>query len=95
MMKQEREALADRMAKPFLDDDGIPILSGDYIIFSFGIPPTTVLAIVSGEHDLQIECLSPPDVKPRRESLKNLMKWYQVWKAPKARVAAYLKDYAP
>lgn len=75
------------------DEDGTPIKSGDHITFTFGIPPICVLAVVSGEKDLQITCLDPPDVKPKRESLKNLMKWYQVWKAPKERVSAYLRTY--
>ena len=77
------------------DDDGIPIKSGDYITFSFGIPPVSVLAKVHGEdHDLGIVCLDPADVKPKRESLKNLMKYYQVWKAQKGRISAYERTFA-
>lgn len=76
------------------DEDGLEIRSGDYITFTFGIPPISVLCrVTSAGGPLQIECLDPPDVKPRRESLSNLMKWYQVWKAPKARVAAYNRKY--
>lgn len=78
------------------DEDGLPIKSGDYITFTFGIPPICVLARVTDTGgDMWIECLTPEDVKPKREKLSNLMKWYQVWKAPKARVSALLKSFAP
>ncbi len=76
------------------DEDGLPIKSGDHITFTFGIPPICVLArVTTTGGELWIECLSPPDVKPKRESLVRLMKWYQVWKASPQRVAAILRDY--
>lgn len=42
---------------------------------------------------MQVECLHPQDIKPKHESLANIMQWYQVWKAPKSRIAAYQRDY--
>ena len=76
------------------DEDGVPIRTGDHITFSFGIPPITVLCLVtSAGGPMQIECLEPADVKPKRESLANIMKWYQVWKAPKSRVDALKRNY--
>lgn len=76
------------------DEDGLPIRPGDYITFSFGIPPISVLCrVTSAGGPMQVECLDPPDVKPRREALASVMKWYQVWKAPKARIEAYNRDY--
>ena len=77
-------------AKILRDDDGIPLREGDYITFIFGIPPITVLAILTTkDEDLWIECLSPHDVTPKRERLSSLMKHYQVWKASQGRVAAH------
>lgn len=76
------------------DEDGVPIKDGDHITFTFGIPPICVLArLTTTGGDLWIECLSPPDVKPKREKLADLMRWYQVWKADPRRVAAALKDF--
>lgn len=77
------------------DEDGLPIKDGDHITFTFGIPPISVLARVQRKQggDLWIECLSPPDVKPKHERLSDLMRWYQVWKAAPARVAAFLRDF--
>jgi hypothetical protein len=76
------------------DEEGIPLKSGDYITFTFGIPPICVLARLSTTGGkLWIDCLTPDDVKPKRERLSDLMKWYQVWKAAPARVAAYNRDY--
>lgn len=76
------------------DEDGIPLKSGDYITFTFGIPPISVLARLSSTGgEMQIECLDPPDVKPKFENLKTVMKFYQVWKAPKARVDAVNRSY--
>lgn len=77
------------------DEDGIPLKAGDHITFTFGIPPTSVLARLSqGSAGLCIDCLYPPEVQPKQEALSNLMKWYQVWKASPARIAAYTKQYA-
>lgn len=79
---------------PIRDEDGVPIKPGDYITFTFGIPPISVLCrVTSTGGQMQIECLGPPDVKPKRESLANIMKWYQVWKAPKGRIDAYNRSY--
>lgn len=76
------------------DEDGIPIKDGDHITFTFGIPPICVLArVTTTGGDLWIECLDPHDVKPKREKLADLMKWYQVWKAPAARVAAFKRSF--
>lgn len=82
------------MGNRIKDEDGKEIKAGDYITFTFGIPPISVLCkVTSTGGPLHIECLDPPDVKPKRESLANVMKWYQVWKAPKARVSAYNRNY--
>jgi len=63
------------------DEDGAAIKSGDHITFTFGIPPVRVVAQVGATGDeLWITCLTPEDVKPKRERLKNVMKWYQVWR---------------
>lgn len=76
--------------KQVRDEDGEALKSGDYITFSFGIPPTSVLCrLTSTGGPLVAECLDPPNVKPRTEKLASLMKWYQVWKAPAARVTEY------
>lgn len=79
---------------PIRDEDGIPIKSGDHITFCFGIPPISVLARVTGSDELHIECISPPDVQPKREKLSTLMKYYQVWKASPQRVQAASRDYS-
>ena len=77
------------------DEEGLPIKDGDHITFTFGTPPITVLArVTTTTGELWIDCLTPPDVKPKREKLSELMKWYQVWKASPQRVAAYRKEYA-
>lgn len=76
------------------DEDGLPIKAGDYITFTFGIPPICVLARLSTTGaELWVNCLMPDDIKPKREKLSNLMKWYQVWKAPPARVASFNRAY--
>jgi hypothetical protein len=78
------------------DEDGKPLKSGDYITFSFGIPPTSVLCrINSTGGPLVAECLDPPSVKPRTEKLASLMNWYQVWKASTARVTDYNRLATP
>lgn len=78
----------------YRDEDGIPIRAGDHITFTFGIPPTRVLARLYDDKGATcIECLHPPDVKPKHEALKSLMKHYQVWKASPARVAAIKRHY--
>lgn len=78
------------------DEDGVPLNVGDHITFSFGVPPTSVLAVIveKGTH-LWIECLHPDDVKPRQERLDRLMKWYPIWRAPKSRVSAASRDFRP
>ena len=77
------------------DEDGIPIRPGDYITFTFGIPPTSVLCrVTSTGGPMAVECLHPPEVKPKHETLANLMGSYQVWKASQARVAAYNRDFS-
>lgn len=71
------------------DEDGVPLREGDYITFSFGIPPISVLARLSeSKGEIWLTCLSPDDVTPKREKLSTLMKYYQVWKASQARVAS-------
>jgi hypothetical protein len=76
------------------DEEGIPLKSGDYITFTFGIPPICVLACLSTTGgELWIDCLTPEDVRPKREPLSDLIKWYQVWKASLARVDAFKRDY--
>ncbi len=81
--------------KPIKDEDGIPLRAGYYITFTFGIPPISVLCRLSSTGgDMQVECLDPPDVKPKRESLANLMRHYHVWKAPQARFAAWNREWA-
>lgn len=76
------------------DDEGVPLKHGDYITFSFGIPPICVTARLSeGSAGWGVECLHPEDVKPKRTTLKELTKYYQIWKASKPRVAAVLRTY--
>ena len=74
------------------DGDGIPLKAGDYITFTFGIPPTCVTARI-GADGSGVECLHPPDVKPKHIALGEVMKYYQVWKASKQRVQAVLKSF--
>jgi hypothetical protein len=77
------------------DEDGIPLKSGDHITFSFGTPLICVLARLSTiKGDLYINFLHPIDVTPKQYPLKELMRYYQVWKAHPWRVAAYHKDYS-
>ena len=76
------------------DDDGIPLKPGDYITFSFGIPPICVTARLSGDTgSMSVECIHPADVKPKTCSLAELMRWYQVWKASPQRVQAVLREF--
>jgi hypothetical protein len=82
------------MADP-KDEDGVRLKSGDYITFTFGIPPTCVTArLTHGADGWGIECIHPPDVKPKRQSLSELTRYYQIWKASKARVQAILRDFS-
>ena len=77
------------------DEEGIPLRPGDYITFTFGIPPISVLCrLTSTGGPMEVECLHPHDVKPKRETLANLMQWYQVWKASPHRVSAYHRDFS-
>ncbi len=77
------------------DEDGITMKSGDYFTFSFGIPPICVLAQITGQEPmLGYQCLFPEDVKPKSGKLSDLTKYYQVWKAGKARVESYRKAYS-
>ena len=79
------------LSKP-RDEDGVPLKDGDYITFTFGIPPICVTARLSeGSTGLGVECLHPADVKPKRTTLKDLTKHYQIWKASKPRVSAILR----
>lgn len=81
-------------ARAIRDDEGVPLKSGDHITFTFGIPPICVLARLSTTGgEFWLDCLHPADVKPKREKLSELMKYYQVWKAHPWRVAAYHRDY--
>ncbi len=77
------------------DDDGVTLKHGDYITFTFGIPPICVTAMLTaGETGWQVECLHPTNVKPKHTSLADLTKHYQIWKAEKERVRAVLKILA-
>ena len=74
------------------DEDGVPLKHNDYITFTFGIPPICVTArVTQGHTGWGVECLHPADVKPKRTTLKDLTKYYQIWKASKPRVAAILR----
>lgn len=74
------------------DEDGVPLKDGDYITFTFGIPPICVTARLSeGSTGWGVECLHPADVKPKHTTLKDLTKHYAIWKASKQRVASLLK----
>jgi hypothetical protein len=78
------------------DEDGVTLKNGDYITFTFGIPPTAVLArITKGATGWGVECVHPIDVKPKRQTLTELTKYYQIWKASNQRIAAALRDFAP
>lgn len=77
------------------DEDGIPLRDGDYITFTFGIPPICVTARVSNIGDKWgVECIHPDGVQPKRCSLDDLTLHYQIWKAGKDRVAAVTKTLA-
>lgn len=79
------------LARP-KDDDGVPLENGDYITFTFGIPPICVTARLSKGHTgWGVECVHPTDVKPKRIMLKDLTKHYQIWKAARPRVVAILR----
>ena len=70
------------------DEDGIRLRSGDYISFAFGLPPISVLArLTETDGRWMIECIDPPDVKPRRSTLADLRRHYAIWKASQQRVA--------
>ncbi|MBL8561419.1 MAG: hypothetical protein JNN06_03980 [Gemmobacter sp.] len=65
------------------DDDGAVLQEGDFVSFTFGIPPTRVVAqLYAKDGALWIHCIWPEDVKPQREKLSRVKKWYQVWKMP-------------
>ena len=75
------------------DEDGIPLKVGDYITFTFGIPPTCVTCqITDGKDGWSVQCLHPQDVKPKAMPFDKLTRYYQVWKASKQRVADVLRD---
>ena len=77
------------------DEDGIPLKDGDYITFTFGIPPTCVTARVSNiGGKWGVECVHPDGVQPKRCPLDDLTRHYQIWKASKDRVAAVTKTLA-
>lgn len=78
--------------KRVLDEDGVPLVAGNHLTFSFGIPPTCVTCRLDavGEQ-LVAHVIHPPDVKPKSLPLVELMRHYQVWKASKQRVAAVTK----
>ena len=76
------------------DEDGIPLRHGDYITFSFGIPPISVLArLTEADGKWMIECIDPPEVKPRRSSLADLRRSYPIWKASQHRVARANRNF--
>ena len=76
------------------DEDGVPLKVGDYITFSFGIPPTCVTCqITDGKDGWTVQCLHPQDVKPKALPFAELTQYYQVWKASKQRVAAVLRNF--
>lgn len=75
------------------DEDGIRLKHGDYITFTFGIPPICVTArLTQGPTGWSVECLHPADVTPKWTTLADLTKHYQIWKAGKERVAAVLRQ---
>lgn len=77
------------------DEDGVKLRDGDYITFSFGIPPTSCLCRIN--HDGKewiMTVIDPPDINPKQEKLAKMMKWYPIWKASKERVAAATKNFA-
>ncbi len=77
------------------DEDGITLKHGDHITFTFGIPPICVTArLVEGDKDWHVTCVHPADVKPKTTTLRDLTKYYQIWKASPERVRAALKTFA-
>jgi hypothetical protein len=81
--------------KPPRDEDGIPLKDGDYITFTFGIPPICVTARVSaGEKDWTVTCIHPADVKPKTTPLRELTRYYQIWKASPERVRGATRTMA-
>jgi hypothetical protein len=76
------------------DEDGVPLKSGDHITFTFGIPPTCVTArLTQSDAGWSVECIHPPDVKPKWTTLSELTLYYQIWKASPDRVRAALRTY--
>lgn len=78
------------------DEEGVTLKSGDYITFTFGIPPICVTArlTLGASGAWGIECIHPPDVKPKCSPLSEVTKYYQIWKASKDRVRAALKTFS-
>ena len=71
------------------DEDGIPLSAGDFITFSFGIPPTSVVAqLYEHKGALWVNCIWPEDVNPKREKLSRIKKWCFVWKTPAVKTPA-------
>lgn len=76
------------------DEDGVTLRDGDYITFTFGIPLICVVAQISeGSTDWGVNCLHPTDVKPKRTTLKELTKYYQIWKASPKHVSSITRDF--
>jgi hypothetical protein len=77
------------------DEEGVTLKHGDFITFTFGIPPTCVTARLSlGPDGWSVECIHPEGIKPKHTSLSDLTRYYQIWKASKARVQAALRDFS-
>lgn len=61
------------MSKPILDDDGVEVVAGSTIVFSFGIPGRRVVAPVI-DRDGELIVLTP-DHKPKECKLRLLRKY--------------------
>ena len=84
------------MAAAPKDEDGVTLKSGDYITFSFGVPPIGVTArVTENEGSWSIYCIHPADVKPQSAKLSDLTKHYQIYKASRQRVDALMRTFIP
>lgn len=66
------------MAKDIKDEWGDVIKAGDFVNFSYGIPPTGVTAEVV-ERDGVLWILTP-NLTPKEERLSKVKKWYSIYR---------------
>ena len=83
-VRNERNELTDPSGSRLRDSDGKWVTAGDWISFSFGIPPIYVKAKVYQEgKTLWYEIHSPKDVMPKTGKLRSLRLYvHEWWKIP-------------